>query len=196
VAVFPADHFIHPEGAFIEVVEAALRATSRLEGALRSSVPGRTQPESDYGWIVPGRRIGSLGGKPIREVLGFVEKPSRERAASIVTAGGVWNTMVMAGSVRTFWEIGRELVPGVISRLDPLAAAIGTPLEASALDDIYRDMPSRDFPSRVLERSVDRLIVLDLEDVTWSDWGRPERIHAALGATGVTAPALPLRVPA
>ena len=62
--------------------------------------------------------------------------------------------------------------------------AIGSPEEEKRLNLVYRSMPARDFSADVLQKCPEALIVLELSGVTWSDWGRPERIRETLRAIG------------
>jgi mannose-1-phosphate guanylyltransferase len=44
------------------------------------------------------------------------------------------------------------------------------------LDTIYESVPCRNFSSHLLQRIPERLAVMEMWDVLWSDWGNPERI--------------------
>ena len=54
-------------------------------------------------------------------------------------------------------------------------------------------MPSRNFSTDLLERVVEHVAVLELREVIWSDWGRPERISDTLRRVG-KEPAFPLEL--
>ena len=56
----------------------------------------------------------------------------------------------------------------------------GSGHESEILDSIYEDMPESDFSSDVLQHAIERLLVVELERILWSDWGRPERIMSSL----------------
>lgn len=57
-----------------------------------------TRPETGYGYIVPGARLGSQA----RRVRQFVEKPSARRAAALRRRGALWNCGLFAWSVERF----------------------------------------------------------------------------------------------
>ena len=63
-------------------------------------------------------------------------------------------------------------------------AAIDTLDEQDVLDEIYRMLPSRYFSADVLERVPSRMLVMEVTGVTWSDWGRPDRIFETLSVVG------------
>ena len=54
----------------------------------------------------------------------------------------------------------------------------------SMLHQLYRYMPHMNFSSDVLQKVPERLGVIELEEVLWSDWGRPERIRVTLEVLG------------
>jgi len=61
-------------------------------------------------------------------------------------------------------------------------------LEASLLDRVYDSLPSADFSVDFLARAVDSTLVFPLEDLSWSDWGRPKRVMQSIEALGLQAP--------
>ena len=73
---------------------------------------------------------------------------------------------------------------------EQLGAAIGTPGEKHLLDAIYQVMPACNFSSGLLARAVDQVAVIELDEVLWSDWGKPERIADTLHRIG-KQPAFP-----
>jgi mannose-1-phosphate guanylyltransferase len=196
VLIFPCDHFIYPEGRFLQYVVASYRLCRRLEGSLLLFGVPATSADTDYGWIeaaplVPGSELG-----PLRRVERLLEKPSAETAAHLLARGGMWNTMVVGARASTLWEIGRRLMPGVIETFDELRASLRAArtepeqasLEAALLDRAYEDLPSVDFSADFLARAAASTLVFPLEDLSWSDWGRPKRVMQSIEALGLQAP--------
>jgi hypothetical protein len=66
----------------------------------------------------------------------------------------------------------------------PFKAALDTPEEFTVLESLYAAMPRRDFSADLLQRAADRLAVLVLDDILWSDWGEPERVIDTLHKIG------------
>jgi hypothetical protein len=60
-----------------------------------------------------------------------------------------------------------------------LQGAIGCPNEALERETIYRKVSTDNFFD-VLDQATDRLAVLELSGVLWSEWNRPERIAETL----------------
>ena len=76
VAVFPSDHLVLEEAAFMDhVTEAADFVNAHPERIVLLAVPA-TAPETEYGWIEPGPMLGHAGAAPVHAVRRFIEKPS------------------------------------------------------------------------------------------------------------------------
>jgi mannose-1-phosphate guanylyltransferase len=198
VMIFPCDHFIYPEGRFLQYVVAGYRLCRGLEGSLLLLGVPATTVETDYGWIETAPPSLSWPIPPLRRITRLVEKPPAAGAARLLERGGLWNTMVVGGQAATFWELGRRLLPDVVEELervrprlrgiDPGSPA-GSRLEASILEDVYDRLPSADFSADFLARAVDSTLVFPLEDLLWSDWGRPKRVMQSIQDLGLDAPA-------
>jgi mannose-1-phosphate guanylyltransferase len=192
VVIYPSDHFIHPEEKFIEAMRHAVCAAERYEDkvVLLGAPPDRL--ELDYGWIQPGSELGAVRGRQVRGVHAFWEKPTPVEADAAMTAGGLWNTMVMVAKVETLWNMGWQCFPEMLQLFTQLRDAIGTSKEAVVLESIYEVMPIVNFPRALLQRAQDHIAVVELTGVLWSDWGRPERITDSLCRIG-KQPAFPRR---
>jgi len=77
LALFPSDHFIRNEAAFIDRVQGVAAFVREHPEWMVLLGAASTEPEPEYGWIAPGAVVGRVGGDPIRRVLWFVEKPTR-----------------------------------------------------------------------------------------------------------------------
>lgn len=190
VIIYPSDHFVHPEDKFLQAVSRAASAAARVGDRLVLLGVVPDGPEPEYGWIQPGREIGWSPGACVRDVTSFLEKPVLAAAQTAMTSGALWNTLVMATHVETLWELGREHLPEIVERFERLGSAIGTRNEEAVLEEIYRDMPRRNFSAHLLQRAPHRVAVMGLRGVLWSDWGRPERIVETLERIG-RKPAFP-----
>lgn len=191
VVVFPSDHFIYPEEAFLRSVDAAARAAERLQDrvVLLGVPPDRL--ELEYGWILPSRFLARSEGRDVTGVRAFMEKPTAAQADQALSRGALWNTLVLAGTVSTLWAMGRQCFPEITALFERLAAAIGSAEEERALAEIYREMPARNFSAHLLQAMPERVAVMELTGVLWSDWGKPERIAEMLQRIG-RQPAFPL----
>lgn len=90
----------------------------------------------------------------------------------------------------TLWGVVRICLSDLASLFDRLQTAIGALDEADVLKEIYGAVRCWDFSARVVQRLPGRLSILPLQDVHWSDWGRPQRIAETLATLG-KQPAFP-----
>ena len=70
-----------------------------------------SQPETEYGWIEPGARVGGTVQRPIYAIRRFREKPSKEVAKALLAGGGLWNTFVLAARATVLLAAGRVCAP-------------------------------------------------------------------------------------
>jgi mannose-1-phosphate guanylyltransferase len=176
VAVFPSDHFIAGEAAFMAYVAEI--------GAWLENNPGRlvlvgarpTSPETEYGWIEPAERLGDVTTGPVHAVRQFWEKPSLARAKMCLGAGHLWNTSVIVGKVSTLLNVGARGVPAISERLARLAPFAGTEDEAWAVRQAYELLPKTNFSHSILEACPEALAVSGLPRLIWSDLGSPHRV--------------------
>jgi len=191
VAIYPSDHFIYPENRFLEVLQRAVWGAENLTDRLVLLGASPNGPELEYGWVLPGCHLGWTMGRGMRAVQAFHEKPDIAKAYEAWAAGALWNTMIMVAKAETIWTLGWRSLPDMMPLYERIVEAIGTPQRRAVMDDVYQALPTRDFSSDVLQKAPDQLAVTELCDVTWSDWGRAERIVETLRQVG-KHPAFPL----
>jgi mannose-1-phosphate guanylyltransferase len=178
VAVLPSDHHVQRAGAWLSAIRRSLHAAARTPaGVALLGVPAE-RPATDLGWILPGDRIDDGASR----ILRFVEKPALDSALTLLQAGGLWNTMVVAGSAAALWHLGRRHMPQQTRRLERYLGCLGHPAAAQALAGLYGDMPTADFSRNVLQVSAG-LAVVPVVDSGWFDCGTPERLLEWLSAT-------------
>jgi mannose-1-phosphate guanylyltransferase len=184
VVLYPSDHFVYPEDRFVEVVWNATQAAKQSKNYLflLGVTPDRLEPE--YGWIHPGAHLGWIGGNKIRATEAFLEKPSTKKCRTAMASGALWNTLVLAARVETLWELGWQCFPEMMPLFERYGESVGTAEEENVLKSIYEVMPARNFSSHLLERLPQRVAVMELNGVLWSDWGKPERILETLQRIG------------
>lgn len=176
VVIYPSDHFVCPEGRFLDMVGRAVSATEWLTDRLVMLGVPPNRPEPDYGCIELGKELGWVSGHQIRGVKSFIEKPSSFVTLTKSRSGMCWNTLVFAAKVETLWKLGWQCIPEMMPLFERLGHAIGTSYEGTVLESIYGVMPAWNFSSLLLSRATANLAVLQMAGVSWSDWGSPERI--------------------
>lgn len=136
-----------------------------------------TRPEIGYGYIVPGEPI---PGTAARCIARFVEKPSAERAATLIAAGAAWNTGLFAWTARRF----RAEVEG---GMPELAGALGA-LDAGDVEGFFRGVRPVSVDVGLFERT-GRGATLTA-DFGWDDvgsWAALLRVRPADAAGNVVA---------
>jgi mannose-1-phosphate guanylyltransferase len=191
VVVYPSDHFVYPEERFVWTVRSAVFAAEKLGEKLVLLGVTPSGIEMDYGWIRPGAQLDYAGGSCVRRVEGFCEKPGPDQAREVFAAGALWNTLIFAAKADTLWRMGWRYIPEIMPLFETLCKSVDTPRQQRVLDQIYSGMPRRNFSSDLLARATAEIAVIAMENVLWSDWGRPERIVDTLSGMG-KAPAFPL----
>jgi mannose-1-phosphate guanylyltransferase len=169
IAVFPTDHYIDKNWAFIAHVMRAMNVIASLPDkiAILGVVPER--PETGYGYILPSGSVKTIH-KSFR-VEAFAEKPNLDEARGIISRGGLWNTFVMIFRLSRMLELIREIVP---EELEKLAEIRKRPNMAP---DIYPDIHPWNFSTRVLANIPQHLVVLKVANISWSDWGTRESVE-------------------
>lgn len=178
VTITPSDHYVSPSAKYVDQVRAAKGVASRMRDKVVILGVAPTEPDPELGYLALGERLTEV--PEVRQLVGFVEKPSVRAAQDLRELGALWNTMVTCGSVDALWELGREADPRLLDILDSLVPLVGTTDEDDAIEYIYRAYLPVSFSRDILERRPERLCALELADVEWSDWGKPERIETVL----------------
>jgi mannose-1-phosphate guanylyltransferase len=184
--VFPSDHHIEGEAAFMTHVLDVVTFVRGCPSAavLVGAVPDGPDPK--YGWIEPGAPVGRLRSGVVRRVRRFWEKPEPDQARACHEAGALWNTFVLVARATTLVALGREALPELSARLERLGAFAGTPEETWATRQAFALARHANFSREVLERAPGRLAVSELPaGVRWTDWGTPERVIATLQRLGL-----------
>jgi len=181
VAFFPTDHDYADDKGFAQSVETAAAFARQSPERLVILGARAERAEMQYGWIEQGVRIEDTGfrDEPVFRVNRFWEKPSSGVASDLFRKGCLWNTFVLIGRARTFLDALASATPATRQALDPLRASPAAHSEFELASQIYDGLPAADFSRQVLTTCTDRLAVLGMGEVGWSDLGTPERVRAA-----------------
>lgn len=184
--VLPADAWIDPERDV--VYRQVLHAMSEIagDGAFGIDAPlvtlgVRTQhAATEYGYLIPDYDAGeTIDGVKSYPLLGFQEKPDRERASQLYSQLGVaWNAGIF------LWK--RRAIRDAIDRYTGLMTMIGTVASSdSGLRAAYDRLKPMSIDHAVMEGAAsDRRVAMGSMDVGWSDLGSWTQLLAAIGGTG------------
>lgn len=183
VVVFPSDHFILDEEGFLDAVKKALAQLKKHSSKmiLLGMAPQEGE-ETEYGYIV------GAAQKPLYEqvspVAGFVEKPPLPRARELIERGALWNTMVFAVENGVLWDMVQRTSPALYHGFRLIQTSLRNGLTPHALEHIYEVIPAANFSSAICEPLANKLCVLPVPDVGWSDWGTAASIVRTLKKLG------------
>ena len=169
VAVFPTDHYVDKNYAFIAHVMRAANAISYMPDKIALLGIDPDRPETGYGYIMPANPLKISGN--VFHVNSFIEKPNSGDAGEIIARGGLWNTLVMVFRLSRMLQLVKEMAPREVDGLFELRTS---PEKAATL---YRTMHPWNFSTQLLARIPQHLIVLKIANVFWSDWGTRESIE-------------------
>ncbi|SPP65255.1 sugar phosphate nucleotidyltransferase [Nitrospira lenta] len=183
VVIYPSDHFIYPEGVFIDAVRHAALAADLMDDRLMLLGIRPDAKEFEYGHIKLDQRVADYGPHSVWTVDQFLEKPDPRTAGSLGEEV-LWNTMIIVAKVDMLWKLGEKTLPSMMRLFETFQPAIGTSRELQVLGRLYERMPVRNFSSDVLERAPSHVAAFEVRDVAWNDWGRAERITESLRGIG------------
>jgi mannose-1-phosphate guanylyltransferase len=187
VAILPSDHYVSDDRQFMAHVDAAFDLVADRPDVvtLLGITPDRA--ETEYGWIEPAQPLVGPRGQRFFGVRRFWEKPDLALARTLWQGGCLWNSFVIVGRAATLLGLIDQTLPDLTRAFRPIRRFVGTPLEATVTEAVYRALPAADFSKGVLGGHPARLAVLPVRGVAWSDLGRPERVQA-VGRTTIAAP--------
>jgi mannose-1-phosphate guanylyltransferase len=191
VAIFPSDHFIQEEDLFALYVGLGLRLVEQDPSKVILLGAEPTEPEREYGYIVPRSSEASSEALTIQRVERFAEKPEPAAARQLYLSGALWNTMVVMAYSRTLLGLMNRIVPGLYGSLLEVLDALDDSeddSEDAVLKNLYASLKPMNFSKLLLETlpvyEPGCLSVLPMAGVFWSDWGSPRRLMSVLEQTG------------
>lgn len=185
VALFPSDHYVSDDEAFMMHVGAAMEAVRMRPDLVILLGIRPDSPDVEYGWIEPGEAIPAEGPPTPYRVRRFWEKPSLALAKALLARGSLWNSFVMVAQVPALLTLIRSAVPDLYRAFLDLRSRREISGEHEAIRGLYAGLPSMNFSEQVLAAAPPSLAVLPVNGVWWSDWGDPHRVLATLARIGV-----------
>jgi mannose-1-phosphate guanylyltransferase len=189
VAFFPSDHYYADERTFMAGVDLAFSAAEGDRDSVIMLAAPASHPETEYGWIEAEAALSSQAPKGFLRVKRFWEKPTPQAARDLLDRGAVWNTFVTIGRARAFWDVirSREL-----KLCQSFEFAHAQPDRDVSIHALYENLPVSDLSSQVWAASPERLGVVCLGEVGWSDLGNPGRLIDVLSRNGEKNEWLPI----
>ena len=185
VACFPSDHHFSDDEAFIGHIDSAYEAAASCpEMVALLGIPPET-PEVEYGWIEPGKPLGSPVSESVCRVSRFWEKPSKTIASTLIETGCLWNSFVMVGHVHAFLKLIGQALPGLVEAFESIRSSLFKEKERTALCELYSGIGASSFSQDILSIQPNNLAVLRATGLGWSDLGEPGRALSVLKRKGL-----------
>ena len=176
--VVPADHIVKGQRDFDAAV--SLASTLATQGLLVTFGIRPIRPETGYGYIKPDRKTvlatrGKLKGHPVAR---FVEKPNAAKAAQYLKAGDYyWNSGMFVWRAATILDEIRRHQPALSRGIEKISQLMQQHATQSAIDAVYRTLPSVSIDTGVMEKSTKAAMVPVA--FRWSDvgsWGSLDEV--------------------
>jgi mannose-1-phosphate guanylyltransferase len=171
VVLLPADHHLRNEDIMVESLREAAELANADPGHIYLLGIEPDEPDAELGYILPASRRGvaSGGSAPVAR---FIEKPSQAQAQALIGQGALWNSFIMAASVRALlnlFDASFETARNAMQNLD-----------GALLDEAYLHLRPVDFSRDVLSANAGSLRVLPVPQCGWSDLGTTSRVESTL----------------
>ncbi|OYY69223.1 mannose-1-phosphate guanylyltransferase [Sphingomonas sp. 28-63-12] len=170
--VMPSDHVIDDVAAFHTAIERARPIVE--QGWLVTFGIDPHAPDTSYGWIKTGERI----GKGVHKVLHFIEKPPLDRAATMLAAGDhYWNGGIFLFRADVYLAALAAHAPSMLAaaqRAMDTAERDGTRITPDAT--AFGASPAQSIDYAVMEKA-DQVAVVPV-CMGWSDVGSWDALHA------------------
>jgi mannose-1-phosphate guanylyltransferase len=186
VAFFPSDHYVSDNAKFMGHIRRAFEAAHDGSDLLIILGVEPESPEVQYGWIEPAQAIQKH--RQLHRVRRFWEKPSPGLAAILQLRGCLWNSFVMIASAHTLIDIIARATPALYNAFASAKPLFGTDDEPAMIEKLYALLGETNFSDRVLALVPERLAVLQVSGIKWSDLGEPNRVLASIQLAGLRPP--------
>ncbi|MCX7978074.1 MAG: mannose-1-phosphate guanylyltransferase/mannose-6-phosphate isomerase [Bdellovibrionaceae bacterium] len=172
VGVFPSDHLIRDELAFLQAVAVAKALAQQGQVVTIGVRPN--YPETGYGYIQTEK-----DHREFRRVHKFHEKPSLEKAQEFIRAGGFyWNAGIFVFKVSRMAELFAQHQPRMWSLFEALKP------DLSNLAEIYEKVNSISLDYAIMEKLGPSEMSCVPTDMGWSDVGSWDSVVEEFRALG------------
>ena len=177
VCLFPSDHFVLNEQAFMEHIEFSSEfVAGHPQSIILLGIKSR-HPEGEYGWIVTREHIVD-GAKRVYSISRFVEKPDAFTAWQLHQSGSLWNTMVVISKAKTLLNSFKMFSPQLYQAFWEIRNVLGTSRETPVVEEVFSRISSTNFSHSILEKNPAGLQTVAVRGAYWSDWGDAARIQS------------------
>lgn len=171
IVVTPSDAFVADNAAFVDTINTALEFTTQNSRIVTLGIVP-TRPATEYGYIEAGKTV----VRPIKKVLSFKEKPSREIAEEYFRMGKyLWNAGIFVWNQATIDAQLRKFAPQIMHQMDKIAEHLYKDDESDALRVYFPQCEKISIDYAVMEKSKDIFTIPCT--FAWSDLGSFEALE-------------------
>ncbi len=176
IVVAPSDHIILKEDVFVDVIEAALKATAANNWLITLGIqPSR--PDTGYGYIQYDKAVIANTDERISLVKTFTEKPKLELAQEFLKSGDfLWNAGIFVWSLKTIQKAFETHLADVDDIFKEGIGLYNTVREGLFIENAYSICKNISIDYGVMEKA-DNVYVLR-SDFGWSDLGTWGSLYA------------------
>ncbi len=166
IGVFPSDHSIENEQAFLAAWRSAEIAAKEGYLTLLGITP--TEPATGYGYIQPSAALAMPEAElKVHKVARFVEKPDVEKAKDFVANGYLWNSGMFVFRADVFMQMLETYQPQMASKILQMSDA--------DVSTHYPDLPNISMDYGLAEKA-EKVAVVPVS-MAWSDLGSWDSIY-------------------
>lgn len=171
MASLHADHFIVDEEGFRQALLAAEQVAR--EGYLVTLGITPTKPETGYGYIERGAKLGEYNGYAAYQIDRFLEKPDLATAQRFLASGSYyWNSGIFIWQISTLMSAFKSYMPDLHEKLGQLRQALAT---GEPITPIWQGIRPESIDVGIMEKA-EKVAVIPV-DIGWNDVGSWAAIH-------------------
>lgn len=164
-----ADHLVDPQREYFKNLEVAAESVFQKDLLLAVGVKP-TYPNTGYGYIKIGNKLGEVNGKFVFKLDSFTEKPELKTAEKYLASGKYfWNSGQYVWSAKSFLAALAKHAPEIAGGMRKISESIGSKDENKVKSDVYGQLPDISVDYAVSEKA-DNFITL-VADFRWTDIG-------------------------
>jgi len=169
MVVLPSDHLIMNASRFRKVIKGATEYARRSDALITLGIEP-IFPETGYGYIQIGKKIGTSQGEDVYKVLAFKEKPTQTVAKRFLKSDKyMWNSGMFVWKTETILKQIQKNLPDLYKGLMKIEASFGKSNESAVLKKVYGSIESESIDFGVMEKA--KNVALLKGDFGWSDIG-------------------------
>ncbi|UYL08937.1 mannose-1-phosphate guanylyltransferase/mannose-6-phosphate isomerase [Bdellovibrio sp. SKB1291214] len=181
VGIFPSDHLISKEQAFLNVVKFATSVAEKNKVVTLGITP--SYPETGYGYIqTQASPLSESEGFKAYSVVKFHEKPALEKAKEFLAQGSFsWNAGIFVFKVSHMISLFEKHQPELWKTVAALKA------DASNLDDIYSKVANISIDYAIMEKLGGDELACIPSEFGWNDVGSWDAVASLQKGQDVTS---------